>query len=341
MRNIRLADTQTGIRKGGAVVHYSTDGLISLCGRMLVKGDQDGKRACKSCVRVGHLVIAPVEQSLRALVDASCFAERADKFIREPRAAHAWMMLRDVVTEWENGEYPGDKRQKAYAALCALALEYRALKADGVRAVEVKRDHTQRNGDARIGGANKRGNLTDNQRNALIKMSSFENALIKEIRELQGKSIPELTVLDDTFFATLTTRTMVDKLFTTLSTSIDKLKTERDSLRKTAQIKSSPAKTASEVITQGMYKVGERVFKVKPTQAGKLWAHELVGSTADGFSFEFAGNPARFVKPENKMTLEEAKAFGKITGTCCVCGRMLTKQSSIDNGIGPICEQGF
>jgi hypothetical protein len=39
--------------------------------------------------------------------------------------------------------------------------------------------------------------------------------------------------------------------------------------------------------------------------------------------------------------LGEAKRYGKLSGTCCVCSRMLTDPASIDAGIGPICASKF
>lgn len=38
-----------------------------------------------------------------------------------------------------------------------------------------------------------------------------------------------------------------------------------------------------------------------------------------------------------KMTLEEAKEFGRIYGFCVKCGATLTDETSIANGIGPVC----
>lgn len=35
--------------------------------------------------------------------------------------------------------------------------------------------------------------------------------------------------------------------------------------------------------------------------------------------------------------LEEAKNYGKITGSCCFCGKALTDAASIANGYGPVC----
>ncbi len=38
-----------------------------------------------------------------------------------------------------------------------------------------------------------------------------------------------------------------------------------------------------------------------------------------------------------KPTLEQAKAYGRKTGRCMVCGRKLTHPASIAAGIGPVC----
>ena len=45
--------------------------------------------------------------------------------------------------------------------------------------------------------------------------------------------------------------------------------------------------------------------------------------------------------PEHKMSLADAKKFGALYGTCCVCGRTLTDEVSIEAGIGPVCAQKF
>lgn len=39
--------------------------------------------------------------------------------------------------------------------------------------------------------------------------------------------------------------------------------------------------------------------------------------------------------------LEQAKLYGKRTGTCCVCGRTLTDEGSVEAGIGPICADNW
>lgn len=35
--------------------------------------------------------------------------------------------------------------------------------------------------------------------------------------------------------------------------------------------------------------------------------------------------------------LEGVKQISKLTGNCCMCGRTLTNEASIEDGIGPIC----
>jgi hypothetical protein len=36
-----------------------------------------------------------------------------------------------------------------------------------------------------------------------------------------------------------------------------------------------------------------------------------------------------------------AVAYGRLTGTCCICGRALETESSVEAGIGPICAGKF
>jgi hypothetical protein len=41
------------------------------------------------------------------------------------------------------------------------------------------------------------------------------------------------------------------------------------------------------------------------------------------------------------MSLEDGKKYGKLYGVCCVCGRVLTDENSIQAGIGPVCANKF
>ena len=101
-------------------------------------------------------------------------------------------------------------------------------------------------------------------------------------------------------------------------------------------LKSSPyrSRPASPDLTEGMYRTpAGRIFKVqKSRESGRLYAKELVNGT-----FTYAQGAMRLISPADRMSLEDAQAYGRQTGTCCVCARELTNPESIAAGIGPIC----
>lgn len=115
-------------------------------------------------------------------------------------------------------------------------------------------------------------------------------------------------------------------------------------------LKATPRKIGQEPVTvapEGMHKVGDRIFKVQRAVhgSGNLYAKELVqaGPDAfeDGFKFEYSPGIIRILNDSTLMTIEEAKRFGALYGTCCVCGRTLTDENSIAEGIGPVCAKKF
>ncbi len=102
------------------------------------------------------------------------------------------------------------------------------------------------------------------------------------------------------------------------------------------------------VLEDGMYKLGETIYKVQHAVhgSGKQYAKALVrgerwAKDGDGkevcWNFEYAPGAISKLSPADRMTLDEAKAFGALYGTCCVCGRTLTDEVSIAAGIGPVC----
>lgn len=92
------------------------------------------------------------------------------------------------------------------------------------------------------------------------------------------------------------------------------------------------ARATTEPLAPGMYMVGDRIFKLQQSQTGHLYGKELV----DG-RFTYAPGLLREVHADDRMTLEQAKAYGQNTGVCCCCGRLLTDPSSVAAGIGPVC----
>lgn len=57
--------------------------------------------------------------------------------------------------------------------------------------------------------------------------------------------------------------------------------------------------------------------------------------------FVYARGAMRLLSESTRMTLDDAKAFGALYNTCCACGRTLTDETSVENGIGPICAKRF
>lgn len=106
------------------------------------------------------------------------------------------------------------------------------------------------------------------------------------------------------------------------------------------------AKPAAEKATEaGMYKVGETIFKVQKAVhgSGHLYAKRLLPPKFHGAKARFVHAPGVFktLTVADKMTLEEAKTFGALYGTCVVCGRTLTDEKSIAANIGPVCAKTF
>jgi len=88
-------------------------------------------------------------------------------------------------------------------------------------------------------------------------------------------------------------------------------------------------------VEPGVYKIGEDVIKVvRARESGRPYAKRLEEATG---TFEYKPGLISIVRPEHRMTLEDAKAYGALYGVCCVCGRTLTNDESIEAGIGPIC----
>lgn len=93
-----------------------------------------------------------------------------------------------------------------------------------------------------------------------------------------------------------------------------------------------PTKSVPELAV-GMYLKDGEIYKVKRSEeSGRLYASILVNG-----KFQYAQGALRGLLPEHRMTLEQAKAYGVQYGICCVCGRLLTNEVSVTEGIGPVC----
>lgn len=108
-------------------------------------------------------------------------------------------------------------------------------------------------------------------------------------------------------------------------------------------LRQRPGAPKSEVVKadeleDGVYKIGDTIYKVQHAVngSGRQYAKQLVGGGTD-WGFEFAPGAIRKIRPEHRLTIEQAAEFGALYGTCCVCSRTLTDEKSIERGIGPVC----
>lgn len=99
-------------------------------------------------------------------------------------------------------------------------------------------------------------------------------------------------------------------------------------------------------VLEGMHRLNGQIYKVQRAVngSGRLYAKALVQDeidSAQGWSFVYSPGAVRHLSEATVMTLDEAKEFGALYGTCCVCGRTLTDENSIAAGIGPVCAGKF
>lgn len=120
------------------------------------------------------------------------------------------------------------------------------------------------------------------------------------------------------------------------------------STRDQAAKSSAPAR----VTEDGMYQDPDgQIYKVQWNRAQgsgrNLYAKKLVsesyesephkGDSVKHWNFAYVPNLIAKIRPEWKMTKEQAAEFGKLYGICVRCHRDLTDETSIALGIGPIC----
>lgn len=92
-------------------------------------------------------------------------------------------------------------------------------------------------------------------------------------------------------------------------------------------------------VTPGFYLVNAGAFKVRTSKTtGRLYAMKLDTDTG---KFEYDKGAIFNLRPETRMTKDQAAAYGRKTGVCMICSRTLSDPTSVKNGIGPICIKGF
>ena len=103
------------------------------------------------------------------------------------------------------------------------------------------------------------------------------------------------------------------------------------------------------VTEAGMYSLNGVIFKVQESKtSGHLYAKRLVDISGNRLNeddrifhweFQYDQGAIRSLTDADRMSVEEARAFGIQYGVCCVCGITLKDAKSVANGIGPVCEK--
>lgn len=93
---------------------------------------------------------------------------------------------------------------------------------------------------------------------------------------------------------------------------------------------------AKKEITEGAYWYGDLIARVQRGRESKKLYVKLQ-TVKGGNEFVFSPGTIYKLKAEDMLSIDEMKAFAQKYGQCGDCGRKLTKQISIDRGIGPIC----
>ena len=96
-------------------------------------------------------------------------------------------------------------------------------------------------------------------------------------------------------------------------------------------------------LSVGMYRTPDgTIYRIHESrETGNLYAKRMVWDMLmdDKPRFEYDRGAIYTITSADRMTLAEARAWGVETGACCVCGKFLTDPTSVERGIGPVCEK--
>lgn len=88
----------------------------------------------------------------------------------------------------------------------------------------------------------------------------------------------------------------------------------------------------------GIYRVDGEIYCVrKARQSDRVYAYKLINIDGRDPRWDYAAGKVFELKVEQMITVEQAMEFGRMTGICCICGRLLTDEDSVRKGIGPVC----
>lgn len=109
-------------------------------------------------------------------------------------------------------------------------------------------------------------------------------------------------------------------------------------------LKAAPMAATKSVgtLSVGMYRTPDgTIYRVQESrESGRLYAKRMEWDmlTESKPRFEYDRGAIYSLTSADRMSVEDARAWGVETGVCCVCGAFLTDAKSVARGIGPVCE---
>jgi hypothetical protein len=100
--------------------------------------------------------------------------------------------------------------------------------------------------------------------------------------------------------------------------------------------------SAVATLSVGMYRTPDgTMYRVQESrESGRLYAKRMKWDMLMESKprFEYDRGAIYSLTSADRMSVEDARAWGVETGVCCVCGAFLTDAKSVARGIGPVCE---
>lgn len=97
---------------------------------------------------------------------------------------------------------------------------------------------------------------------------------------------------------------------------------------------------ASADLEDGVYVLDGSIFMVKHAISGRQYASKLQAAPEVGQAGEWVyqgAKPLALLRPEMRLTREQAQQYGAVYGCCVRCGRALTDPESIARSVGSTC----
>lgn len=105
------------------------------------------------------------------------------------------------------------------------------------------------------------------------------------------------------------------------------------------RLRSLPRAPREVVVDVGAYKYEGVVYSVrKSRESQKLHAFRW---DAEYSEWVYAGDVKYLLRPQHRLSHDEAREFGATTGTCVHCGRTLTDEASVRYGMGSTCRKKY